>query len=67
MMSELMKQLAAQNAINTGNASNAEGKSDATKDTNNEDHSGPRAVNTGEKEGFTSPATGVSGASAGIK
>jgi hypothetical protein len=67
MMSKLMKQLAAQNAINTGNASNAEGKSDATKDANNEERSGPGAADTGEKEGSTSPATGVSGAPAGVK
>jgi hypothetical protein len=67
MMSKLMKQLAAQNAIDTGNASNPKGKSDATKDANNEEHSGPGATNTGEKEGSTSPATGVSGAPAGVK
>ena len=67
MMSELMKQLAAQNAINDGSDPKAEGKSDATKDANDEEHSGPGAAVTGEKEGTTSPVTCGSSASAGIK
>jgi hypothetical protein len=67
MMSELMQQLAAKNATETGDASNFEGQAEAKRSADEEEHSGPGAADTGEKEGTTSPATGGSGALAGIK
>jgi uncharacterized protein (DUF2345 family) len=67
MMAELMKQLAAKTAAETGDAANVDEQADGKRSAVNEEHSGPGAADTGEKEGSTSPATGDSGAPAGIK
>lgn len=67
MMAELMKQLAAKTAAETGEASNMNEQADGKRSADNEEHSGLGAADTGEKEGYTSPETGDSGAPAGIK
>ena len=66
MMAELVRQFAAKNASEANKAANVDDQGDVKMSANDEEHFGPGADDAGDKEGSTSPETGVSSAPAGI-